>query len=155
MWRTRSAPDHSPSPARHRPVSPDSRGRSRPGGVGPANPQRHTQTHTHAHTHAHTHTCTCTPVHTHTHFYGRRDMSLSLTQTIRDLTCAPEFISTAFVFNPWFGKISWRRKWQPTPVFLPGKSHGRRNLVGYSFHGVAESDMTEQLHFLCVLVMCH
>ena len=35
-------------------------------------------------------------------------------------------------FNPWVGKISWRRKWQPTPVFLPGKSHGRWNLVGYS-----------------------
>ena len=105
-------------------------------------------------THTHTHTRTCTPVHTHTHFYGRRDMSLSLTQTIRDLTCAPEFISTAFVFSPWVGKI-WRRKWQPTPVFLPGKSHGRRKLVGYRFHGIAESDMTERLHFLCVLVMCH
>ena len=35
-------------------------------------------------------------------------------------------------FNPWFGKIPWRRKWQPTPVFLPGKSHGQRNLAGYS-----------------------
>ena len=35
-------------------------------------------------------------------------------------------------FNPWVRKISWRRKWQPTPVFLPGKSHGRENLVGYS-----------------------
>ena len=32
-------------------------------------------------------------------------------------------------FNPWVGRISWRRKWQPTPVFLPGKSHGWRNLV--------------------------
>ena len=32
-------------------------------------------------------------------------------------------------FNPWMGKISWRRKWQPTPVLLPGKSHGLRNLV--------------------------
>ena len=29
-------------------------------------------------------------------------------------------------------KYSWRRKWQPTPVFLPGKSHGQRSLVGYS-----------------------
>ena len=29
-------------------------------------------------------------------------------------------------FNPWAGKIPWRRKWQPTPVFLPGESHGRR-----------------------------
>ena len=35
-------------------------------------------------------------------------------------------------FDPWVGKISWRRKWQPTPVFLPGKSHGWRSLVGYS-----------------------
>ena len=35
-------------------------------------------------------------------------------------------------FNPWVGKISWRRKWQPTPVFLPGKSHGWRSPVGYS-----------------------
>ena len=34
-------------------------------------------------------------------------------------------------FNPWFGKSPWRRKWQPTPVFLPGKSHGWRNLEGY------------------------
>ena len=35
-------------------------------------------------------------------------------------------------FDPWVKKIPWRRKWQPTPVFLPGKFHGRRNLVGYS-----------------------
>ena len=35
-------------------------------------------------------------------------------------------------FIPWVGKIPWRRKWQPTPVFLPGKSHRQRNLAGYS-----------------------
>ena len=34
--------------------------------------------------------------------------------------------------DPWLGKIPWRRKWQPTPVFLPGESHGQRSLVGYS-----------------------
>ena len=34
--------------------------------------------------------------------------------------------------DPWVGKIPWRREWQPTPVFLPGKSHGQRSLVGYS-----------------------
>ena len=34
-------------------------------------------------------------------------------------------------FDPWVGKIPWRRKWQPTPVFLPEKSHGHRNLAGY------------------------
>ena len=37
-----------------------------------------------------------------------------------------------YEFNPWVRKIPWRRKWQPTPVFLQGKSHGQRNLVGYS-----------------------
>ena len=35
-------------------------------------------------------------------------------------------------FSPWVEKIPWRRKWQPIPVFLPGKFHGQRNLVGYS-----------------------
>ena len=44
--------------------------------------------------------------------------------------------------------MHWRRKWQPTPVFLPGKSHGRRGLVGCSPWGREESDTTEQLHFI-------
>ena len=35
-------------------------------------------------------------------------------------------------FDPWVRKSPWRRNWQPTPVFLPGKSHGQRSLVGYS-----------------------
>ena len=46
-------------------------------------------------------------------------------------------------FNPWVRKIPWRRKWQPTPEFLPGESHGRRSLVGYSPRGRKESDRTE------------
>ena len=46
-------------------------------------------------------------------------------------------------FNPWVGKISWRRKWQPTPVFLFGKSQGQKSLVGYSPWGHKESEMTE------------
>ena len=45
----------------------------------------------------------------------------------------------------WVGKIPWRRKWQPTPVSLPGKSHGQRILAGYSPQGHKESDTTEQL----------
>ena len=48
-------------------------------------------------------------------------------------------------FNPWVGKIPWSRKWQPTPVCLPGESHGQRSLVGYSSWGCKESDMTERL----------
>ena len=49
--------------------------------------------------------------------------------------------------NPWVGKISWRRKWQPTLVFWRGKSHGQRSLVYYSPCGHTELDMTERLHF--------
>ena len=50
-------------------------------------------------------------------------------------------------FDPWVGKIPWRRKRQSTPVLLPGKSHGQRSLVGYSPWGRKESDTTERLHF--------
>ena len=46
-----------------------------------------------------------------------------------------------------FTFFHWRRKWQPTSVFLPGESHGRRSLVGYS-QQVAESDTTERIHWL-------
>ena len=46
-------------------------------------------------------------------------------------------------FDPWIGKIPWRRKWQPTPVFLPGESHGQRSLKGNSPWGCKESDMTK------------
>ena len=35
-------------------------------------------------------------------------------------------------FNPWVGKMPWKREWLPTPVFLPGESHGQSSLVGYS-----------------------
>ena len=38
-------------------------------------------------------------------------------------------------FDPWVRKIPWRKGWQPTPVFLPGKSHGQKSLVGYSLWG--------------------
>ena len=46
-------------------------------------------------------------------------------------------------FNPWVGKMPWRRAWQPTPGFLPGESHGQRTLGGYSPWGCEESDMTQ------------
>ena len=41
----------------------------------------------------------------------------------------------------------WRKKWQPTPLFLPGESHGQRNLAGYSPQGRKEWDTTKRLHF--------
>ena len=55
-------------------------------------------------------------------------------------------------FNPWVGKIPWRRVWQPTPVFLPGESHGQRSLVGYSPGGPKELDMTERLRTHTLLI---
>ena len=57
--------------------------------------------------------------------------------------------------DPRGGKIPWRREWQPTPLFLPGESHGQRTQAGYSPWGLEESDTTEQLtlslsHISCV-----
>ena len=51
-------------------------------------------------------------------------------------------------FDPWVGEVPWRRKWQPPPVFLPGKSLGQRSLAGCSpwGHRVWEVDMTEYVH---------
>ena len=48
-------------------------------------------------------------------------------------------------FDPYVGKIPWSRKWQPTPVFLPGEFHGQSILVGYCPWGLKESDLTKQL----------
>ena len=47
-------------------------------------------------------------------------------------------------FDPWVGKIPWRRERQPTPVFFPGESHGLRSLAGYSPWGHKKSDTTER-----------
>ena len=47
-------------------------------------------------------------------------------------------------FNPWVRKIPWRRKWQPIPVFLPGKSHEQRSLMRYNPYSHQESEMTER-----------
>ena len=59
-------------------------------------------------------------------------------------------VSTWYSPNCLFTRIQrgpWRRQWHPTPVLLPGKSHGWRSLVGCSPWGLEESDTTEQLHF--------
>ena len=49
-------------------------------------------------------------------------------------------------FHPWVGKIPWRRKWQPTPVFLPGESHGQRSLAGYRRWGHKETRLSTHTH---------
>ena len=58
-------------------------------------------------------------------------------------------------FNPWVGKILWRRKWQHTPVLLPGKSHGQRSVVGFNSWGCKESNTTEQCHSLTPLLVIY
>ena len=63
-----------------------------------------------------------------------------VTQTVKHLPTMRETW-----FDPWAGKIPWRRKWQPTPVLMPGKSHGQRSLVGCSPWGRKELDTTERL----------
>ena len=61
-------------------------------------------------------------------------------------------------FHPWIGKILWRSKWQPTPVFLPGKSHGQRSLAGYSpwghkrvRHNLMTNQQQQMLHCIYVI----
>ena len=54
-------------------------------------------------------------------------------------------------FDPWVGKIPWSRKWQSTPVFLPGKFHGQRNLVRYSPWGCKRTDTARHTHSVHLL----
>ena len=57
--------------------------------------------------------------------------------------------------DPWVGKMPWRRAWQPTPVFLPGESHGQRSPAGYRSRGHRESDTTEvSYHAQCPYTTC-
>ena len=60
-------------------------------------------------------------------------------------------------FDPWVRKIPWKRKWEPTLVFLPGKSHGQSKLAGYSPWGCKESDLTEHacMHQIYNQVVIH
>ena len=63
-------------------------------------------------------------------------------------------------FDPCVGKIPWRREWQLTPVFLPGKTHAQRSLTGCSPWGHKESDTTEYSHIhtglivRCIIILC-
>ena len=61
------------------------------------------------------------------------------------MLCDPEawFLEHLYKFDPWAGKISWRREWLPTSVFVPGGFHAPRSLVGYSLWGCKESDTIE------------
>ena len=70
----------------------------------------------------------------------RRCMGFSGVSVIKNLSVNAADMRPEF--DPWVGKIPWRRVWQPTPVFLPGESHGQRSLAGYSPWDHKESDRT-------------
>ena len=63
-----------------------------------------------------------------------------LTYYVGQMKCSIQNICDLILLNP------WRRKWQPTPVFLPGGSYGQRSLAGYSPWGHKESDWAEHTH---------
>ena len=69
---------------------------------------------------------------------------------VKALSAAQEMHGTWV--GPWPGKTPWRRKWQLTPVFLPGKSHGQSSLAGYS-PWAAESDVTEHTVVLFIVLL--
>ena len=71
---------------------------------------------------------------THTHFPGSASGNEPVHQCSRHKRCS---------FDPWVRKIPWRRKWQCTPVFLPGESYGQRNLVVYCPYCCKESGTIE------------
>ena len=60
-----------------------------------------------------------------------QDLGFPVAQLVKNL---PAMLETRF--SSWVRKTPWRRKWQPTPVFLPEESHGQRKLAGYTVHEV-------------------
>ena len=85
----------------------------------------------------------------HSHFNHLKDKLYVQLRTPQCLSSknplATQEMPEMWVLASWMGKTPWRRKWQPTPVFLPGEFHGQSSLVGCSPWGFKESDTTKQL----------
>ena len=96
---------------------------------------------THVSVFLYTHEYTCAYIHTYMCIY---------TSTVHGASLATQMVKNPPAMqdtwdHPWIGKIPWRRKQQPTPIFLLRKSHGQRSLVGYSPWRRKEADTTERL----------
>ena len=76
--------------------------------------------------------------------WGRETATINSPQNEYSQVKQPQLCTYSFKI---YFMVHWRRQWQPTPVFLPGKSHGWRSLVGCSPWGCEESDTIERLHF--------
>ena len=110
----------------------------------------------HTHGDLHRNTCVHTHTHTQTQFLNKWGNTIfcswlndpilwgasQVVLVVKEPACQCRRLKR-HQFDPWVGKISWKRKWQPTPVFLPGESHGQKILAGYSPQGHKALDMTE------------
>jgi len=76
--------------------------------------------------------------------WGRETATINSPQSEYSQVKQPQLCTYSFKI---YFMVHWRRQWQPTPVFLPGKSHGQKSLVGCSPWGCKESDTIERLHF--------
>ena len=72
-----------------------------------------------------------------------RVMRLCRDAVVKKLSANAGDVGQVGGFDPWVGKIPWKRKWQPAPVFWPGKFHGQRSLADYRPWGHKKLDMTE------------
>ena len=89
--------------------------------------------------------------HTHTHLANNR---LPRWRSDRESACQGRR-SRRHGYDPWVGMIPWRRKWQPTPVFLPGKTQEQRSLVGYRPWGHKELVTSELLSMNVSFMFIH
>ena len=101
----------------------------------------------------HTDTHTCKDIYTHTHTYILIFMGFPDSSEGKEWRVCLQRGRPGFDDSVW--KIPWRRKWQSTLVFLPGKSHGWRSLACYSPRGLKESDMTNTHTWIYVCMFSH
>ena len=83
----------------------------------------------------------CPTLYIYISIYNYPAKGFPIAHWIKNLHAMQETGNVALI--PSMGMFSWRRKWEPTPVFLPGESHGQEEMAGYSPWGYKESDRTE------------
>ena len=95
-------------------------------------PHIHTLTHTHTHTQPHTYTQNPELLQNHVMLHMASSVAITGGASGKEPACQCRRCKRCG-FYPWVGKIPWRRAWQPTSIFLPGKFHGQRDLAGYIY----------------------